>query len=299
MVFLNEVTSLNKDFIMYLVTRSLYLKSVAKKQNIYNYFPKTNHFAALIFLEPSLRTLTSFQIALKTVKIHFTVFSKANSMEIKSEDLLDHILNLKALGYQTFIIRSKDNNYFEEIKSAFPMNFINAGKGTKAHPTQCLLDLTTIYEHFSYFNNLQVMFIGDTKHSRVFHENVVVFQKLGMKVVVSSPKLFLENEWKDHFVTIEEGLQESDVIYILRNQYERHDGNKLAFFKEFTFNKDHYNALKNNAIVLHPSPVNWDKDIASDLRLNHSKMKILEQVINGKFLRIAVLEAILKKIHLQ
>ena len=212
----------------------------------------------LMFLEPSLRTYNSFVVALQHLGLNYLSVSKQNSMSTKNEDLHDNIFNLYALGVRLFIIRCQDSNYISKIPALNDLCLINAGSGTSQHPTQCLLDLMTIQECLSSLMNLQVLFVGDTKHSRVFHENFMALKKFNATLMISSPAKYLQKQYLPYSVDLESGIKKADVVFLLRNQYERHDQSlgEVDPFLKYMFREKHYQALKPNALVLHPGPVN-------------------------------------------
>lgn len=246
-----------------------------------------------IFLEPSTRTKVSFQLAEQKLQMNAINLEGNNSSLLKNETLFDTVLNLKALGIKNFVIRSSENNYYHNLKQISDISIINAGDGNNEHPSQSLLDLVTIYEHFNKFENLEILIIGDIKNSRVFHSNIEVMKRLKMKVFVCAPKEFQQEGYE--FVDLEKKIKTADVVMLLRVQHERHDKKyeNTAYNEEYGINKNNIKLLKKNSIILHPGPVNhgWELDLDEPFS---PPSKILQQVENGLYTRIAILEYCLK-----
>lgn len=285
-----------------------------------------NIIACNIFDEPSTRTYASFKLA--TTKLEMTtidLFSSQTSLQ-KGESITQTILNLQALGAQMFIIRHSVPEFYLEILASkdqlkLPMSIINAGDGANEHPTQCLLDLMTIYEQFHYFENLTVLFIGDTKNSRVFHSHAKTMAKFKMNIKTLVPSKEFK-QYFDQYVQTANGLQnikitspefkalvkteqtkikaefaKADVIIALRTQLER-TNNRPTFEAFYTANcctidQNKLKWLQPTAIVMHPGPFNDNVEISSEI-LFHPQVKIFTQVNNGLYLRSALISFLIK-----
>jgi aspartate carbamoyltransferase catalytic subunit len=148
----------------------------------------------------------------------------------------------------------------------------------------------TIYEEYGHFEGLKCCIIGDISHSRVAHTNITVMQQLGMDVYVSGPEEFNDNSAP--YLTIDEAIKTCDVIMLLRVQFERHtEGMKMSvedYHKQYGLTMDKVNQMKENAIIMHPAPVNRGVEIADDV-VECEKSRIFPQMRNGVYIRMAVI----------
>ena len=160
--------------------------------------------------------------------------AKTSSVQ-KGETLYDTVLTMSALGVDVAVIRHSDENYYDELiqSKTIQCSIVNGGDGSGQHPTQCLLDLMTIYQEFGRFAGLKVAIAGDITHSRVAKSNMQMLKRLGAEVYFSGPK-----EWYDEsfdvygtYRPLDELVPEVDVMMLLRVQHERHDGQE-SFSKE-------------------------------------------------------------------
>jgi aspartate carbamoyltransferase catalytic subunit len=225
---------------------------------------------------------------------------EANSSSVqKGESLYDTVRTLEEIGAKAVVIRHPQQNYFEQLTGKVKIPIINGGDGTGNHPTQSLLDLYTIHEHFETFENIHVVICGDLLHSRVARSNAEVLTRLGAKVSYSGPK-----EWFDEtlpqgtYLTIDEAVKEADVLMLLRIQHERHESLKspknLSYLKQYGLTCEREKHMKANSIIMHPAPVNRDVEIADKL-VECKRSKIFNQMKNGVFVRMAVLKYALRK----
>ncbi|KAF1301501.1 aspartate carbamoyltransferase catalytic subunit [Enterococcus saccharolyticus] len=262
---------------------------------------KDKYFATNLFFENSTRTHKSFEIAEKKLGIDVIEFDPDKSSVQKGETLYDTVLTMSAIGVDVAVIRHGDENYYDQLTQSrtIQCSIINGGDGSGQHPTQCLLDLLTIYEEFGSFENLKVAIIGDITHSRVAKSNMQMLKRLGAKVFFSGPETWYDQSFEvyGHYMPIDELIEEMDVIMLLRVQHERHDEHE-------SFSKEEYHAkhgltmeratkMKDSAIIMHPAPVNRDVEIADEL-VESYKSRIVTQMSNGVFVRMAILEAILE-----
>ncbi|WP_434414656.1 aspartate carbamoyltransferase catalytic subunit [symbiont of Argiope bruennichi] len=278
--------------ILKIVTFAIDLKKNFQKIN-----DKFNNFmAANIFLEPSTRTYTSFKIAENKLGIKSVDFFKNNSSIEKNESLFDTTETLKALGFNLFVIRSEKNKYYEELLKIKDISIINAGDGNLDHPSQTILDLMTIYEHFGTFKDLNIAIIGDLNYSRVFLSNYKIFKRLKTNIFcVSIEEKISKLKVKNY--KLSEIIEKIDVFIFLRVQRERH---KISISNDyndfFGLNEKNIKKIKDTAIILHPGPVNRDVEISSKVLDNDKRIKILEQVKNGIFARITIFLYCLNKL---
>ncbi len=271
--------------------------SILKKQGINNWiklYPEVNNLViSLMFFEPSTRTEYSFQVAASKLGMHVINFNIANSSALnKTETLYDTVKTFEAIQADIAVIRHFDTNYYEELtKVQIPL--INGGDGTGRHPTQALLDLYTIYEEYDgAIQDKKALIIGDIMNSRVAKTNIMIMEKFGMTVKVTGPEQFADPIYKNITVYSEETINQSDIIMLLRYQFERHARkftlNSEVFRKKWQLTKEKYNNLKPNAIIMHPGPVNRGIEIDGDL-VEAPKSRILHQVTNGVYIRAALI----------
>lgn len=162
------------------------------------------------------------------------------------------------------------------------------------HPTQSLLDLYTIHKRFGRFKDLKVVIVGDIRHSRVAHTNIEIMKRLGMKVYISGPEEYREKAYE--FIELEEVLEEVDIIMLLRVQHERHENNMSMpleeYKKRYGMDLEKAKRMKQEAIIIHPAPFNRGVEIEDDV-VECDRSKIFEQMKNGVYIRMAVLNMVL------
>lgn len=264
-------------------------------------------FATNMFFEDSTRTHTSFAVAEGRLGMNVIELSPEHSSLKKGETLSDTFLTLDALGVDTLVIRHGDVDYYKPLielqeQSDLNIHLINGGDGSGQHPSQCLLDLMTIYEQFNHFDGLKVAIVGDLKHSRVARSNAQLLTQLGAEVCFSGPDCWYEESYSTYgpYVEIDDIVDKVDVVMLLRVQHERHDANddsELSFSKEeyhakYGINEARYARMKESAIICHPGPINRDVEFASSL-VQAPKSRYVQQMHNGVFMRMAMLEAVM------
>ena len=258
------------------------------------------YFATNLFFENSTRTHKSFEVAEKKLGLEVIEFEASRSSVQKGETLYDTVLTMSAIGVDVAVIRHGKENYYDELiqSKTIQCSIINGGDGSGQHPTQCLLDLMTIYEEFGGFEGLKVAIVGDITHSRVAKSNMQLLNRLGADIYFSGPE-----EWYDHqfdvygqYVPLDEIVEKVDVMMLLRVQHERHDGkesfSKEGYHLEYGLTNERATRLQKHAIIMHPAPVNRDVELADEL-VESLQSRIVAQMSNGVFMRMAILEAIL------
>jgi aspartate carbamoyltransferase catalytic subunit len=249
-----------------------------------------------LFFEPSTRTRTSFEIAGKRWSADVVNFSPTSSSLTKDESILDTARTLDAMAPDAVVVRHKVAGVPKRIADALAAPVINAGDGAHEHPTQALLDLLTVYQEKGRIDGLSVTIVGDVLHSRVARSNIYGFLKLGAEVRVAAPPTLIppaiETLGVKAFTSLREALDGADVVMALRIQRERLDGAYVPSIREYsaTFGLDRTKLrfAKDDAIVMHPGPVNRGVELSHDLA-DHRPSVILDQVRNGVALRMAVL----------
>jgi len=242
-----------------------------------------------LFFEPSTRTHYSFDMAAKRLGCQTINFNTEGSALEKNESFYDTVKFFEAIEPDVLVIRSQIDKYYESF-SNFKVPIVNGGDGVSNHPTQSLLDLLTIYEQFKRLDNLNILIVGDIKHSRVAHTNIKIMEKLGNQVFLAGPPPFQEEDL--FFVDLDEYLPKVDVVMMLRIQFERHqesfEFSKEEYLDHYGLNQRRYDLLKDDAIIMHPAPFNRGIEIADEI-VEADKSRIFTQMKNGLFLRMGVL----------
>jgi aspartate carbamoyltransferase catalytic subunit len=249
-----------------------------------------------LFFEPSTRTRTSFEIAGKRLSADVVNFSPSSSSLSKSESILDTAKTLDAMDPDAVVIRHKVSGVPKRIADELDAPVINAGDGAHEHPTQALLDMMTVLEEKGRLDGLTVTIVGDIAHSRVARSNIYGFRKMGAEVRVAGPPTMLPSRVESlgvkAFSSLREALDGADVVMALRIQTERLAGAAFPTIREYsaTFGLDRQKLrfAKDDAIVMHPGPVNRGVELSHDLADRRPSV-ILDQVRNGVALRMAVL----------
>lgn len=251
-------------------------------------------YVSNLFFEDSTRTKTSFDIAERKLGLQVVPFDVTSSSVNKGESLYDTVKTLQSLGVNLLVIRHKQDQFYKELKE-IDLPIINGGDGKGNHPSQTLLDLMTIHQEFGKFKGLKIGIVGDVKHSRVANSNAVALRKLGAKVYFSGPE-----KWFDEgaiingtYLSIDDLIKEVDVLMLLRIQHERHDEKmKISlnnYHKKFGLTLEREKTMKENAIIMHPAPINRGVEIHDDL-VESPRSRIFQQMKNGVFARMAILK---------
>ena len=254
-----------------------------------------------LFLEPSTRTRTSFEIAATRLGADVVSISGAGSSLSKGESLVDTLNTLAAMRPDTIVMRHKASGAPHFLARHMATPIINAGDGTHEHPTQALLDARTILDRKETLEGLRVTIIGDIVHSRVARSNVYLLSKFGVDIVLCGPAPLVPLDLAEIApgVTIEhdmrKAIRDADVIMMLRVQLERqHETNfpRTEYFTFYGLCLEHIDLANPDVFVMHPGPINRGREISSEVA-DSQRSVILNQVKNGVAVRMAVLERIL------
>lgn len=300
MKHLIDIESLTKEEILNIIQLSKEYKSGKKNSDIKD---KT---LALMFYENSTRTRCSFEIAGQKAGMRIINFDESHSSLSKGESLKDTIENLYFLGVNAVVIRHQlsgiINNLIRLVK--YPISFINGGDGVHAHPSQALLDFYTMLEKTGNIEGKKITIVGDVSHSRVAKSNINLLNKFGAEIHVCSPS-YLSFENKNAFNVqyhedIKEAVKGADIVMALRVQNERHEEECYPESSEYKrLYEIDKNLLKKYAsdkvILMHPGPANRNIEVSSELLDDNLGETILEQARNGVFVRMAILNTLLKE----
>ena len=265
------------------------------------------HVVATLFFEASTRTRLSFELAAQRLGGLTLPLDVSRSSLEKSESLSDTLQTLAAMGATMAVVRHRDNSVFGHLGSELGLSLLNAGNGTEAHPTQALLDAFTIYEALGSLHQRTVVIAGDILHSRVARSNARLLGRLGAQVLLCGPSELLPQS-RDlqsfagaQIAEFEEAIPYADAIMCLRVQRERHAGAEpgdgsathgtqaSSFLVSHGLTVERFALAKPGCLILHPGPVNRDVEIAAAL-VDHPRSRILQQVRNGLYIRMATLE---------
>jgi aspartate carbamoyltransferase catalytic subunit len=279
----------------------------AKKISTHQFNPSKAHLnsvVATLFYEPSTRTRTTFEIAAQKLQAHVVNLTISTSSAQKGETLRDTVQNLAAMQTNVIILRHPSSGAAHFVAEQVPhsVSVINAGDGCHAHPTQALLDMYTIQQHYKDFKQLSVAIVGDVYHSRVARSQIHALTTLGVPDIrVIAPKTLIPTELSSLGVTVypdlTSGLKGVDVILLLRLQQERMQSGKLPignnYYQHYGLTKKTLEYAKPTAIVMHPGPMNRGVEIQSEIA-DSSRALILEQVTNGIAIRMAIIDTLIR-----
>jgi aspartate carbamoyltransferase catalytic subunit len=249
-----------------------------------------------LFLEPSTRTRTSFEIAAKRLSADAVNISGAASSTTKGETLIDTARNLDAMAPDVVVVRHAQAGAAALLAQRIRAAVVNAGDGAHEHPTQALLDCSTIRAHKGKIEGLTVTICGDIAHSRVARSNIFALGTLGARVRVAGPRTLLplgiDRLGAEAYDRLEPALEGADVVMMLRIQTERRAGGRFPNTREYSryfgLNARRLALAHPEAIVMHPGPMNRGVEIDSTIA-DGPRSVILEQVSRGVAIRMAVL----------
>ncbi len=280
-----SMRDLSKDDIIHILNDALLFSSSYQDWQL-----PSSVLVANLFFEASTRTHYSFESAELQLGCKVADIAVQASSMTKGETLYDTCKTLESVGYNAFVIRSSEEYYWNKLEG-LNVPILNAGDGANEHPTQCLLDLLTIYKEFGKLEGLKVVICGDIAHSRVAQSDKYAFELFGMDVKFAGPKEFEREGYP--FVDFDEAIKDADVVMMLRIQKERgaalSNMSDAEYLEQYGMNHRRYESLKDNAIIMHPAPVNRGVEIADDL-VEADKSRIFEQMHNGMLVRKAVIK---------
>ena len=249
-----------------------------------------------LFFEASTRTRISFEFAEKRLSADTVSVASSGSSVSKGETLVDTARNLEAMRIDMVVIRHGASGAARFLADRIESNVINAGDGTHEHPTQGLLDMLTLRDHFGSLEGLRVCIVGDVLHSRVARSNIWGLKKMGAEVAVCGPKSLLPYAISDFgvqvFPRVEEAIEWAQALNILRLQLERMTSGYIPSLREynrvFGITRERLDRAMHEVLIMHPGPMNRGVEIDSDVADGPHSV-ILNQVTNGVAVRMAVL----------
>ncbi|MFD1397165.1 aspartate carbamoyltransferase catalytic subunit [Kroppenstedtia eburnea] len=253
-------------------------------------------FAANLFFEPSTRTRLSFEVAERKLGMEVLRLDEGSSSSVKGESFYDTLRTLSSVGVEVAVIRHTGGGLLAEMAGRSPgIALVNGGEGEGGHPTQALLDLFTLHRHFGTLSGLRVAIVGDLRHSRVARSNLQALQEFGARPVLSGPEPMRDPALEKDFpyLPMDEALRQADAVMMLRIQLERHREKLITspadYRRQFGLTPERLERMPAHGVILHPGPVNRGVEIDGEL-VEHPRSKIFEQMENGVWIRMAVLE---------
>jgi aspartate carbamoyltransferase catalytic subunit len=256
-----------------------------------------------LFFEASTRTQSSFELAGKRLGADVMNMNVSSSSMQKGETLIDTAMTLNAMRPDLLVVRHHAAGAVELLAQKVDCSVINAGDGSHQHPTQALLDALTIRRAKGRIAGLTVAICGDIMHSRVARSNINLLNTMGARVRVVAPSTLLppqaERLGVEVFTDMNAGLEDADIVMMLRLQRERMQGSYVPstreYFHFFGLDHDKLGRAKPDALIMHPGPMNRGVEIASTIA-DHSRSVIRDQVEMGVAVRMAVLEAMARQL---
>ena len=250
-----------------------------------------------LFFESSTRTRTSFELAGKRLGADVINMSVATSAIKKGETLIDTAMTLNAMHPDVLVVRHPDSGAVKLLSEKVNCAVINAGDGSHEHPTQALLDALTIRRRKGKLAGLNVAICGDIMHSRVARSNILLFNIMGAHVRLVAPPTLLpfavDRLGVEVFTDMREGLKGCDIVMMLRLQTERMQGSFVPsvreYFHFYGLDYDKLAVAKDDALIMHPGPMNRGVEIDSELADDITRTAILDQVEMGVAVRQACL----------
>lgn len=254
----------------------------------------------LAFFETSTRTRLSFDVAARNLGATTFLFQPQGSSTEKGETLMDTMHTIAAMGCDCIVLRHGVNGTHADVARSTPMQVVNAGEGTVAHPTQGLLDASTLRQRFGSLAGLRICLVGDVAHSRVARSQVDVVHKLGATVAMCAPADFCPTDGPlaalPRLSSIDEALEWCDVISLLRIQRERLPSTLAVDLADYrrryalTMDRARHH---HDVTIIHPGPVNVGVEIDAEV-LTCPQSLVRRQVSHGVAVRMAVLRRLLR-----
>jgi len=258
-----------------------------------------------LFFEPSTRTRSSFEKAGKFLSADVINISTSTSSVKKGESLIDTLKNLDMMHPDVIVLRHPCEGAPYTVLPFVRAAIVNAGDGRHQHPTQALLDATTLKEHFGTLEGKRITIVGDIANSRVARSDAILFRKLGAEIFAYGPSTMMPRYPKSMGVEVlnsfEEVCEVSDAVILLRIQLERQNAKKTfpsvrEYAELFGLNKSRLKQLKPETVVLHPGPFNRGVELTNDVVVSNRTL-IFHQVETGLAVRMVVLSLLCNRLE--
>lgn len=254
-----------------------------------------------LFFENSTRTRMSFELAASRLSADVVGFNASTSSVQKGESLQDTVYTLNAMGIDLYVVRHSCPGSAALVHRHAGKPVMNAGDGRHAHPTQALLDIFSIWEKRGDLKGMRIAIVGDIAHSRVVRSNLIAMRKLGAEVIVCGPPTLIPGNLEEVYGcqvqhNLKTALKQADVVMGLRMQFERQAEGLFPsldeYTKHFVLSKETIKWAKEDALIMHPGPMNRGIEILPEIA-DSSQSMIIQQVANGVAVRMALLFLIL------
>ena len=299
------IEGLNKEDLTHYINNALSFVEVSKRE--LKKVPALRGKTIInLFMEPSTRTRSSFEIAAKRLSADTINLGSSDSSTTKGETLRDTAKNLEAMAPDAIVVRHKESGAANFLAKHIPnTSIINAGDGMHEHPTQALLDCLSLKQHFEKkdrgLEGLKIAIVGDIRHSRVARSNIWAHHIFGNEVRLVAPPTLLPpdctgekcfNKMVKIFHNLKDGIEGADVVMVLRMQLERQSEHYVPSLEEYSTNycisEKVLGKYAPDAVVMHPGPINRGIEISTEVA-DGKRSLITNQVTNGVAVRMAVL----------
>ena len=258
-----------------------------------------------MFFENSTRTQASFELAGKRLGADVMNMSMQASSIKKGETLIDTALTLNAMHPDLLVVRHPHSGAVDLLAQKVNCSVLNAGDGKHEHPTQALLDALTIRRAKGRLHRLNIAICGDIAHSRVARSNLILLGKMENRVrLVGPPTLMpaqIDQLGVEVYHDMREGLRDVDVVMMLRLQRERMDGgfipSEREYYHRYGLDAEKLSYAKDDAIVMHPGPMNRGVEIDGDIADDINRSVIQEQVEMGVAVRMAAMDLLARNMR--
>ena len=251
-----------------------------------------------MFFENSTRTQASFELAGKRLGADVMNMAMQASSIKKGETLIDTALTLNAMHPDLLVVRHPQSGAVDLLAQKVNCSVLNAGDGRHEHPTQALLDALTIRRAKGRLHRLSIAICGDIAHSRVARSNIILLGKMENRIRLIGPPTLMPSGIAEFgcevYEDMQQGLQDVDVVMMLRLQRERMDGgfipSEREYYHRYGLDVDKLQAAKEDAIVMHPGPMNRGVEIDGDIADDINRSVIQDQVEMGVAVRMAAMD---------
>jgi len=258
-----------------------------------------------MFFENSTRTLASFELAGKRLGADVMNMAMQASSIKKGETLIDTALTLNAMRPDLLVVRHPHSGAVDLLAQKVNCAVLNAGDGKHEHPTQALLDALTIRRAKGRLHRLSIAICGDIAHSRVARSNIMLLGKMENRLRLIAPPTLMPSGMDEFgvevFESMEEGLKDVDVVMMLRLQKERMDGgfipSEREYFHRYGLDAAKLSHAKDDAIVMHPGPMNRGVEIDGTIADDINRSVIQEQVEMGVAVRMAAMDLLAQNLR--
>jgi aspartate carbamoyltransferase catalytic subunit len=258
-----------------------------------------------MFFENSTRTQASFELAGKRLGADVMSMAMQASSIKKGETLVDTALTLNAMQPDLLIVRHPQSGAVDLLAQKVNCAVLNAGDGRHEHPTQALLDALTIRRNKGRLHRLSIAICGDIGHSRVARSNIMLLGKMENRIRLVGPPTLMPSGIEDFGVEVfhdmDEGLRDVDVVMMLRLQKERMDGgfipSEREYFHRYGLTAKKLANAKEDAIVMHPGPMNRGVEIDGAIADDITRSVIRDQVEMGVAVRMAAMDLLAQNLR--